>query len=55
MDKLFKPKKNTRVGISVTLDSEVISFVDKMAKKTGLNRSEIINRVLVNFQEKEGK
>lgn len=42
----FKPIKNEKVVISIRIDSEKLSVVDEIAKRTDISRNEVINQCL---------
>ena len=42
----FKPTKNEKVVISIRIDSEKLSVVDEIAKRTDISRNEVINQCL---------
>ena len=39
----FKPIKNEKFVISIRIDSEMLSIIDDIARRTNISRNEIIN------------
>lgn len=42
----FKPIKNEKFVISIRIDSEMLSIIDDIARRTNISRNEIINQSL---------
>ena len=42
----FKPIKHEKVVLSIRIDSQKLSVVDEIAKRTDISRNEVINQCL---------